>query len=141
MIFKHWLISKWDNYFLNIYRVYRNNPIKNLRRVLGVSLENYFSPVWVACMVFVTMTFPWTTYRLPSRELYYVMCGGLWASVPYIVSLFEYGSLSAGRHWRISRECGGLSRRKAMDSTRDWSVVSPCPSHGTVQPRIVWDFF
>ena len=65
------------------------------------------------------------------------MCGGLWASVIYSISLLEYRSLSAGRHWRISREYGGLSRRIAMDSTvaEQWRTV---PHSGpTVQPRIV----
>ena len=42
-------------------------------------------------MAFVTMIFPWTTYRLPTRELYYVMCGGLWASVICSFSLLKYG--------------------------------------------------
>ena len=69
------------------------------------------------------------------------MCGGLWASVIYSVSLLEYRSLSADRHWRISREYRGLSRRNAMDSTRYSSVVSPCPtqgplfSHGECAPK------
>ena len=79
-----------------------------------------------ACVAFVTMIFPWTTYRFPTRELQYVMCGGLWVSVIYSVSLLEYGLLSAGRHWIIYREYGGISRRNAMDSTRDSSVVEQC---------------
>ena len=117
----------------------RYHPIKNLRSVLGVSLENYFPPGFFHG--FVTRIFPWTTYRLPTIELQYIMCGSLWASVIYSVSLLEYRSLSAGRYWRISRECGGLSRRNAMDSTRDSSVVSPCPtqgplfSHGQCAPK------
>ena len=46
----------------------------------------------------------------------------------------EHRSLSAGRHWRLSRVYGGIARRNCMDSTGDSSVVSPCP---TVLPRIV----
>ena len=52
----------------------------------------------------------------------------------YCVSLAEHGSLSAGRHWRFSREYAGISRRNAMYTIGYSSVVSPFP---TVMPKIV----
>ena len=61
-----------------------NYPIKNLRRGFRrfSSLENYFFPS-CACVAFVTEIFPWTAYRLATRELLFVMCDGF-------------------RHWRLT---------------------------------------
>ena len=44
-------------------------------------------------VAFVTMIFPQTTYRFASRELYRVICGGLWESVAYSGTLAKHRSL------------------------------------------------
>ena len=68
-------------------------------------------------MAFVTTISPWITYRLATRELLY----DIWLFV-FPVPPVEHVSLPVGRHCRISRVYGSLSRRNAMDSIGDSSV-------------------
>ena len=41
----------------------------------------------------------------------------------YSISLAKHGSLSASRRWSLSIEYGGISRRKAVDSGGNSSIV------------------
>ena len=44
-------------------------------RLTHISWELFYPSM--AYVAFVTMIFPWTTYQLAFRELWYVICGGL----------------------------------------------------------------
>ena len=81
----------------------------------------------MGCVAFVTIIFPLITFLLGTRELQYVICGGLKGTVACSVLLAVQRNIIGGPPLGTSQSVWRYGPKKSyIDSTVVTSVVSTC---------------